>query len=150
MADILPALVLQHRPATAPAVEFNNPAKLSKPTASSQAWRRRDRQAQHQVERGTVVARALSLAAAALRTNQSALGTYFRRMSERIVLALVPSPRRPTNSARLIYTMLTKGEEYTDQGQDYYEERYRERVLRQLSQRAQKLGMKLVATERPA
>jgi len=25
--------------------------------------------------------------------------------------------------ARLIYTMLTKGEEYTDQGQDYYEER---------------------------
>ncbi|SDI18351.1 hypothetical protein SAMN05428952_11101, partial [Nitrosomonas sp. Nm132] len=27
--------------------------------------------------------------------------------------------------ARLIYTMLTKGEEYTDQGQDYYEERYR-------------------------
>ncbi len=32
--------------------------------------------------------------------------------------------------ARLIYTMLTKGEEYTDQGQDYYEERYRERVLR--------------------
>jgi hypothetical protein len=32
--------------------------------------------------------------------------------------------------ARLIYTMLTKGEEYTDQGQAYYEERYRERVLR--------------------
>ena len=47
--------------------------------------------------------------------------------------------------ARLIYTMLTKGEEYTDQGQDYYEERYRERVLWQLAQRA----MKLVATEQP-
>ncbi len=52
--------------------------------------------------------------------------------------------------ARLIYTMLTKGEEYTDQGQDYYEERYRERVLRQLAQRAEKMGMKLVATEQPA
>lgn len=25
--------------------------------------------------------------------------------------------------ARLIYTMLTKGEEYTDQGQGYFEER---------------------------
>ena len=49
--------------------------------------------------------------------------------------------------ARLIYTMLTKGEEYTDQGQDYDEERYRERVLRQLSQRAHKLGMKLIAVE---
>jgi transposase len=47
--------------------------------------------------------------------------------------------------ARLIYTMLTKGEEYTDQGQDYYEERYRQRVLRQLAQRAKKMGMKLVA-----
>lgn len=35
--------------------------------------------------------------------------------------------------ARLIYTMLTKGEEYTDQRQDYHEERYRERVLRQLA-----------------
>ncbi len=51
--------------------------------------------------------------------------------------------------ARLIYTMLTKGEECTDQGQDYYEERSREWVLRQLSQRAQKLGMQLVAAEQP-
>ena len=49
--------------------------------------------------------------------------------------------------ARLIYTMLTKGEEYTDQGQAYYEERYRERVLRQLQQRAKKMGMKLVTAE---
>ena len=52
--------------------------------------------------------------------------------------------------ARLIYTMLTKGEEYTDQGQDYYEERYRQRVLLNLSRRAQQLGMKLVAIEQPA
>jgi hypothetical protein len=52
--------------------------------------------------------------------------------------------------ARLIYTMLTKGEEYIDQGQDYYEERYRERVLRQLSQRAHKMGMKLVVAEQVA
>jgi transposase len=52
--------------------------------------------------------------------------------------------------ARLIYTMLTKGEEYTDQGQDYYEERYRERVLRTLSQRAAKLRMQMVPIEQPA
>ena len=52
--------------------------------------------------------------------------------------------------ARLIYTMLTKGQEYTDQGQDYYEQRYRERVLRQLSKRAEKLGMRLVASAQPA
>lgn len=52
--------------------------------------------------------------------------------------------------ARLIHTMLTKGEEHTDQGQDYDDERYRERVLRQLSQRAKKMGRKLVAIEQPA
>ena len=49
--------------------------------------------------------------------------------------------------ARLIYTMLTKGEEYTDKGQDYYEERYRQRVVHQLSRRVEKLGLKLVPTE---
>ena len=93
-------------------------------------------------------AQALRLAAAALRTSQSALGAYFRRMCSRM-----DKPKAVTAAAhklaRLIYTMLTKGQEYTDQGQDYYEERYRERVLRQLSQRAQKLGMQLVAAEQP-
>ena len=93
-------------------------------------------------------AQALRLAAAALRTSQSALGAYFRRMCSRM-----DKPKAITAAAhklaRLIYTMLTKGEEYTDQGQDYYEERYRERVLWQLAQRAKKLGMKLVATEQP-
>ena len=42
--------------------------------------------------------------------------------------------------ARLIYSMLTKGEAYTDQGQDYYKERYRERVLRQLAHVLKKWG----------
>ena len=93
-------------------------------------------------------AQALRLAAAALRTSQSALGAYFRRMCSRM-----DKPKAITATAhklaRLIYTMLTKGEEYTDQGQDYYEERYRERVLRQLSKRAQALGMALVPTAQP-
>ena len=52
--------------------------------------------------------------------------------------------------ARLIYTMLTKGEVYTDQGQDYYEERYRERVLRALSQRAARLRMQMIPIAQPA
>jgi transposase len=94
-------------------------------------------------------AQALRLAAAALRSSKSALGAYFRRMCSRM-----DKPKAVTAAAhklaRLIYTMLTKGEEYTDQGQDYYEERYRERVLRALSQRAAKLGMKMVAAEQPA
>lgn len=94
-------------------------------------------------------AQALRLAAAALRSSKSALGAYFRRMCSRM-----DKPKAVTAAAhklaRLIYTMLTKGQEYTDQGQDYFEERYRERVLRALSQRAAKLGMKIVAVEQPA
>ena len=42
--------------------------------------------------------------------------------------------------------MLTKGQEYTDQGQDYYEKRYRQRVLHNHTRRAQQLGMTLVST----
>ena len=91
-------------------------------------------------------AQALRLAAAALRTSKSALGAYFRGMCSRM-----DKPKAVTAAAhklaRLIYTMLTTGEEYTDNGQDYYEERYRERVLRQLNQRAIKMGMRLVAAE---
>lgn len=49
--------------------------------------------------------------------------------------------------ARLIYTMRTEGEAYTDRGRDYYEERCREPVLRQLGQRAIKMGMRLVSVE---
>jgi transposase len=94
-------------------------------------------------------AQALRLAAAALRTSQSALGAYFRRLCARM-----DKPKAVTAAAhklaRLIYSMLTKGEAYTDQGQDYYEKRYRERVLHQLAKRAEKLGMRLVATEQPA
>ena len=97
-------------------------------------------------------AQALRLAAAALRSSKSALGAYFRRLCSRM-----DKPKAVTAAAhkiaRLIYTMLTKGQEYTDQGQDYYEERYRERVLRALSQRAAKLGMQMVPiapVEQPA
>ena len=93
-------------------------------------------------------AQALRLAAAALRSSRLGAGRLF------------PSPvlahgqaqgrdRAAHELARLIYTMLTKGEEYTDQGQDYYEERYRERVLRQLTKRTEKLDMQLIPVSRP-
>ncbi|MCP5767981.1 IS110 family transposase, partial [Klebsiella pneumoniae] len=49
--------------------------------------------------------------------------------------------------ARLIYTMITKGEEYVDQGQEYYEERYRQRVEYHLRKRAETLGLRLVPME---
>ena len=61
-------------------------------------------------------AQALRLAAAALRPSKSALGAYFRRLCARR-----DKPKAITAAAhklaRLIYTMLTKGEEYVDPGQ---------------------------------
>ncbi len=91
-------------------------------------------------------AQALRLAAAALRSSQSALGAYYRRMCARM-----DRPKAVTAAAhklaRLIYAMLTNGQEYTDRGQDYFEERYRQRVLHNLAQRAKAMGMQLVPSE---
>jgi transposase len=92
---------------------------------------------------------ALKLAAVALRSSQSALGAFYRRMSARM-----DKPKAVTAAAhklaRLIYVMLTRGEEYTDQGQQYYEQRYRERVVRQLNKRARQLGFELTPNAQPA
>ena len=88
-------------------------------------------------------AQALRMAAANLRNSQSALGAYYRRLCGRM-----DKPRAITacahKLARLIYTLLTKGEEYVDQGQALYEERYRQRVVKALTKRAEQLGFQLV------
>ena len=94
-------------------------------------------------------AQALRLAAVSLYKSKSAMGAYFRRLCSRM-----DKPKAITAAAhklaRLIYTMLTKGEEYTDQGQQYYEQRYTDNILRQMIKRAEKLGMKLVPDENAA
>lgn len=88
-------------------------------------------------------AQALRLAAVSLRSSQSALGAYYRRLCARM-----DKPRAVTacahKLAHLVYALLTKGEEYVDQGQDHYEERYRQRVVKSLTKRAEQLGFQLV------
>lgn len=49
----------------------------------------------------------------------------------------------------MIYAMLTNSHEYTDRGQGYFEERYRQRVLHNLAQRAKAMGMQLTPANRP-
>ena len=91
------------------------------------------------------VKHALRMAAANLIRSQSALGAYYRRLCARM-----DKPRAITavahKLARLIYFMLTRGEEYVDRGQAYYEERHRQRVLASLQRKAASLGMQLVAS----
>jgi transposase len=87
-------------------------------------------------------ARALKLAATALRTSQSALGAYYRRLCGRM-----DKPKAITAAAhklaRIIYALLTQGQAYVDQGQAQYEERYRQRAVANLKRRAQHLGFQL-------
>jgi transposase len=92
------------------------------------------------------LAQALRMAAVSLRNSQSALGAYYRRMCGRMDK---PTAIRATahKLARLIYAMLTKGEQYVDQGKDYYEERYKQRVLHHLTRKATTLGFKLVPVD---
>lgn len=89
------------------------------------------------------LAQALKLAATGLLRSQSALGAYFRRMAGRMdkPKAIKAAAHK---LARLIYIMLTKGTEYVDRGQDYYEQQYRQRVLANLQRKAAALGLKLV------
>jgi transposase len=86
---------------------------------------------------------ALKLAAAALRRSRSSLGAYYRRLCARMDKGKAVTAAAH-KLARYIYWMLTRGQEYVDKGQQYYEERYRERVVRQLHKRAADLGMQLV------
>ena len=93
-------------------------------------------------------AQALRMAAQSLRRSQSALGAYHRRLCVRM-----DRPKAITATAhklaRLVYFMLTKGQPYTDAGQQHYEERYRERVLQNLNRRAHNLGFQLVPVPAP-
>lgn len=94
----------------------------------------------HSVNRAT---QAFKQAAAALRTSQSALGAYFRRLCARMDKAKAVTAAAH-KLARLFYALMTRGQEYVDQGQQYYEERYRQRVIYNLQRKANKLGMNLV------
>jgi len=90
-------------------------------------------------------AAAFRMAASSLYRAQCALGAYYRRMNARL-----GAPKAITATAhklaRLVYSMLKNGTAYTDVGQDYYEQKYKARVIQNLKKRAQQLGFELIAT----
>ena len=75
--------------------------------------------------------------------SKCALGAFYRRICNRL-----GAPKAITATAhkiaRLFYTLWTKQESYVDQGADYYEQKYRERVVKNLKQRAKSLGLEVV------
>ena len=88
-------------------------------------------------------AQALKQAAVNLRASQSALGAYYRRLCGRMDKGKAVTACAH-KLARLIYTLVTKGENYVDQGQAHYEEKYRQRVIKNLTKRAEALGFHLM------
>lgn len=89
------------------------------------------------------VARALKLAAQGLHHSQCALGAYYRRMAARLGKGKAVTATAH-KLARLVYAMLTRGGEYVEQSQAQYEEKFRQRTLKYLRQKAQNLGYELV------
>jgi len=91
-------------------------------------------------------AAALRLAAQSLHHSRSALGAFLRRKA-----AQKGMPKAITATAyklaRIIYSMLTHRTAFVEQGQDYYERNYRERVLKNLTRRAKDLGYCLLKQE---
>ncbi|MFU8771791.1 MAG: IS110 family transposase [Anaerolineales bacterium] len=85
---------------------------------------------------------ALRVAATSLKSSDSALGAFFRRMRARL-----GTPAAVTATAhklaRIIYFMLKHRKPYHDFGADQYEQQYKARVLRNLNRRAAKLGFRL-------
>ena len=88
-------------------------------------------------------AAAFRMAAYGLSNSKSALGAFYRRQRARL-----GSPKAITATAhklaRIFYSMLKNGVAYVDQGQDYYEKQYRDRVTRNLRKKAASLGFDIV------
>jgi transposase len=91
------------------------------------------------------VRQALKLAAMSLSRNGSALGAFYRRLCARM-----DKPRANTavahKLARMVYFMITRGEDFVDRGQQQYEEQQRQRSIAALKRRAADLGFQLSPT----
>lgn len=95
------------------------------------------------------VAQALKLAAQGLHHSHCALGAYYRRMAARLGAgrAITATAHK---LARLIYAMLTKGEEYVERSQQQYEESMRRRTVSYLRRKAKALGYRIEPMEAQA
>lgn len=91
----------------------------------------------------------LRLAASTLYRSTSSLGAYLRRLKTRLgpAKAITATAHK---IAKIIYNMLRDGIGYKESGQGYYEEKYRERVVKNLKRKAETLGFVLVETAQAA
>ena len=88
------------------------------------------------------VAALLRIAAVSIGRTQTALGAFYRRLGARIgkAKAVTATARK---LAVLFYNALRFGMEYVDPGMDYYETKYRERMIEGLERRAKQFGLEI-------
>jgi transposase len=93
-------------------------------------------------------ANAFRMAAQAAGKSHTALGAYYRRMKSRLgpAKACTATARK---LACIFYRMLKYGKQSVDPGMDYYEQKYRHRVLNNLKRRARLLGYELIESQQP-
>jgi len=91
-------------------------------------------------------AQAFRLAAQTLERARSALGAFFRRIQSRHGRA-VAIKATAHKLATIFYSMLKTRTPYRDPGVDYYEERYRQRLLNSLQKKAATLGFQLTPSQ---
>jgi transposase len=88
------------------------------------------------------IAACLRLAAVTVGRTDTALGAFYRRLSARVgkAKAVTATARK---IAVLYYNAMRFGMDYQDPGAVHYEEKYRERVIKQLHRRAAQFGFTL-------
>ncbi len=90
-------------------------------------------------------AKAFRLAAQSLANSKSALGAFYRRIRARLGApdAITATAHK---LARIFYHLWTTGESYQDPGIDYYEQKHKERTIRNMQKRANLLGYEITLT----
>lgn len=91
-------------------------------------------------------AQALRLAAQSIARTQTALGAFYRRIKNRHNAAKA-NVATANKLAKLIYRLLTRGEQYVKRGMAEYEEQYRNRLLANLKRQAKTLGCEVLMLE---
>ena len=88
-------------------------------------------------------ANAFRMAAFSLTHSRSALGAFYRRLRSRL-----GAPKAITATAhklaRMFYRMWINLGQYSDPGMDYYDQKYQEQILNNLTKKAHALGLELI------
>ena len=86
------------------------------------------------------------MAAFTLHKSKSSLGAFLRRLKNRI-----GAPKAITAVAHklavIVYSILKNGQEYVEEGQEYYEHLYQDRVIKNLKKRAEAFGLTIIENQ---